>query len=1025
MLRVTEMDYNEAKQALSILIERYHETLRIQRQENISEETVRAWINEFLSIFGWNVQDTRQVLQEKILRGEARERLNAIHSRHRKPDYTLVNNGIIKSFLDAKDLDVNIFDSSETAFQIRSYGWSAQVPCAFVTNFEQFVIYDTRFIPSVEQSADYGTIKLSVDNYIENFDLLYDHLCKEKIYLNHLSELYDTTPIEGSNCLDKHFALTLSEFRLKLAHSLLNNNDAIDNEEILNYYVQVIIDRIIFIRVCESKGIEDAERLKAFCNSPDGFWNAFKNCCYMEFYEHYDGAMFNRDRTFNSLQINDDILTEFIYQLYYPHPYKFDVIPIKTIANIYEEFLGKQIVIIDNEVKEELKSEYIKTNGAICTPEYIVDIIQENTINLENINTVNDLFKTKILDPCCGSGVFLVSCYELLAKKLVSILNENTVEQEAYGHYSFVNDDQRYLTVEARRDLVINCLYGIDIDGAACEVAKMSLALKIVDGTNPLIWNEAGIYGDKILRDISNNICTGNTLVSTDIDIPTTEIINVKPLNIQQEFSSVFDICGGFSYVVSNPPYVETKHFKNANPIVHSYLSRKYESFEGKADLAILFIEKSLSLINDTGKIGFIIQKRWFKTNYGKKIRNIINYSGALESLIDFKSTNIFNGRLTYVAIIVLSNQNNENVTYYNILDEPSTIVNRIENLGAIGYIEENQPVFVPHYNGVANWTYDFSSIELIKERLSFEIGVLKDYPNLDIKDGIQALWKRLYHLTNVEIDGDVAIGFNSINERVEVEASLLRKVIYNREFYPFKPVSEDAYCIFPYYGNTTDPIAYSTIRNSFPLLYEYLETHKQLIISNVNCKEGEYWHTFTREHNHALYDCSKIIIPMTARDAIATVVENEGCYMDNSNVWFIKVDDAAIETLIAIACVINSTPFTVMAKAGANPQSGDYYKLNKQFLNPIPFPNEKIASNREHCIEALNNFYNSIKELQREYLCATPTNKGIIKRSLEQKWIELDNYCYELYEFTEDEIAKINAIGRTVSRIDLLNGAD
>ena len=129
------MNYQEAKQALTALINRYNETLRNQRQENISEETIRAWINEFLSVFGWDVQDTHQVMQEKVLRGEARERLNTIHSRHRKPDYTLVNHGIIKSFLDAKDLDVNIFDSCETAFQIRSYGWSAQVPCAFVTNF--------------------------------------------------------------------------------------------------------------------------------------------------------------------------------------------------------------------------------------------------------------------------------------------------------------------------------------------------------------------------------------------------------------------------------------------------------------------------------------------------------------------------------------------------------------------------------------------------------------------------------------------------------------------------------------------------------------------------------------------------------------------------------------------------------------------------------------------------------------------------------------------------------------------------
>ena len=73
-----------------------------------------------------------------------------------------MNGTNIKSFLDAKSLDVNIFTSKEMAFQIRSYGWSAQSPCAFVSNFEQFVIYDTRFVPAPDQKANIGTKQLSV-----------------------------------------------------------------------------------------------------------------------------------------------------------------------------------------------------------------------------------------------------------------------------------------------------------------------------------------------------------------------------------------------------------------------------------------------------------------------------------------------------------------------------------------------------------------------------------------------------------------------------------------------------------------------------------------------------------------------------------------------------------------------------------------------------------------------------------------------------------------------------------------------
>ena len=70
------------------MISRYNDTLRKEKHEIISEETVRTWINEFLGLFGWNVQDTNQVLQERTLSGVPQQRLQEINSPHKRPDYT-------------------------------------------------------------------------------------------------------------------------------------------------------------------------------------------------------------------------------------------------------------------------------------------------------------------------------------------------------------------------------------------------------------------------------------------------------------------------------------------------------------------------------------------------------------------------------------------------------------------------------------------------------------------------------------------------------------------------------------------------------------------------------------------------------------------------------------------------------------------------------------------------------------------------------------------------------------------------
>lgn len=1019
------MSKDDIKQLLADLIDRYNSTLRTKNHKDISEETIRTWLNEFLGLFGWDVQNTNQVLQERILRGPQQQRLQEIHSPHKRPDYILRNGANIKSFLDAKSLDIDIFTDTEAAYQIRSYGWSAQAPCAFVSNFEQFVIFDTRFVPDPVQPANASTIQLCIDNYIDNFDILFDHLWHDNICRNHLEKLYAVTAIEGQNRVDSQFMAVLSSFRKRLALNIFRNNPTlIQSNAILNYYVQVILDRIVFIRVCESKGIEEQQKLKTFECAPEGFWNAFKSSCYMEFYNHYDGAMFTRDDVFQNLELDNADLVDFVNQLYYPFPYQFDVIPVKVIANIYEEFLGTQLVIELGTVKEIPKEEYIRSNGAIATPEHIVDMVCKQTLSLELIQDVNTLLSTTILDPCCGSGVFVVSCYEYLASKMIALLSQVETDRQQYADFYYISDGHMLLTIAGRRAIATRCIYAIDCDEAAIEVTKMSLALKIVDGNDPLAWDGIGAFGNNILQEIANNIKLGNTLVNVDKIFSPDEIIDIKPFDIQAAFPTVFEQQGGFRYIVGNPPYVETKHYKAAQPAMHIYLSNTYSSFEGKADLAVLFIERGLQLLNPHGRLGFIIQRRWFRTEYGSVARQVINNGKYLEKLIDFKATDIFAGRMVYASIMILSKQGNDDLQYYYMLSDAADIKVKFENSLDNGSFEGCHFEEIPCQTGSEPWLFDSFAITSVRTRLSTRFGNLQDYPNLVIKDGIQALWKKIYHLSSVHITDGVATGINGFRETVSIEEDVLRGIIYNRSFYPFKDVEPDAYCIFPYEGASSYPIPFSEMQQRYPLAYQYLSDNKDRITNSVRCRPGELWHTFTREHNQSMYYVDKIIVPMTAQDTIATFIAGKGLYMDNANVWFISVLSANHATMKAITCIINSSIFSVLGKAGANPQAGGFFKFNKQFLAPIPFPTEKITPEGAFT-KHLSALYDNISKLQSRYLTAPPVQKEIISQSLERSWEELDEICYEIYEVTDEEKRLIQAVGRTVNRVELLNGVN
>jgi hypothetical protein len=634
MYNLKRQDNMNRRERLSLLIDRYLLFKEEGRLELSSEETIRTWINEMFAIFEWDVMDTSQVLQERSLSEVERERLTQIDSTSTRPDYTLKRGAEKLTFLDAKAISVSLETNSAAAFQIKSYGWSISAPCAFITNFEEFAIYDCTYVPSREQDANLGRIYLRIGDYIDNFELLENHLLRTNILNNKLNLLYSNTveSVQGTQRLspDIAFAKELSSFRLALAIDILENNRTIinNNSELLAYITQVVINRVIFIRICEARRIEREGLLIEFKNN--GFWESFKESSYNNFYDHYDGPLFDRITIINQINISDNVFDMLIESLYYPSPYRFDVVPTKLLSDIYELFLAKKLFIENNNVNEKLKLEYIKTNGAVSTPQYLVRDLLKRTIPKNKLleNGLDGVFGTSILDFACGSGVFLVEIFDYLKDIIIEYYLTNN--PSGYDSYFFRHNNETTLTIYGRRELISKCIYAVDIDPEAVEVARMSLSLKIIDTIEfHENYQEIGLYGDQILRNIGNNIKCGNTLVSSDIreeydliNRDEEQLLKTNPFDWDSEinFLNIFLSKNGFDFIVGNPPYVEVKNYNLEYPYMHHYIKDKYQTAtNGKVDLSVVFIERAMQLLNNNGKIGLIIQSRFFKTDYGKK----------------------------------------------------------------------------------------------------------------------------------------------------------------------------------------------------------------------------------------------------------------------------------------------------------------------------------------------------------------------------------------------------------------------
>lgn len=505
------------------------------------------------------------------------------------------------------------------------------------------------------------------------------------------------------------------------------------------------------------------------------------------------------------------------------------------------------------------------------------------------------------------------------------------------------------------------------------------------------------------------NIKCGNSLVEPDIlervsDIAENleELVATNVFDYQAAFSNVFNR-GGFDYVIGNPPYVEVKNYNVALPCMSAYIKQRYASSRnGKIDLAIPFIERGIELLNAHGSLGYIVQKRFFKTDYGKGIRKLLSERRLLRTVYDYAETDLFEDRITYIAIVVCdkSATDNDMIKYIN-----STNSECIE-------IAKETITETP-------WSFENYQTTALRVRLANELGTLGEVCN--IKVGVQVLWDEAFHIAVDHIDENYIYGSTALCGKLQVERGACRVLLCNEHFVPLS-VRENTTCIlFPY--DVTDgnvqPVLFSDYERRYPLAGRYLRENRTLIEENVQTvpdrfptlDRDENWHLFTRANNHnAVY--KKLCIPMTTQNPQAAVVMQEDAYCDNANMFFVQIPEVTDDKLYAMAAVINSTPFAYFAKSIANPQQGGFYKFNKQFLAPVPFPRMEFIMFRER-MQQLARVARRIEETNT----AITTNISSASRLyplLNNLWNEVDCLCCELYGLNDSEKEIIMSTPRT-----------
>src|SRR5699024_10193980 len=225
-----------------------------------------------------------------------------------------------------------------------------------------------------------------------------------------------------------YFLHQIESWREKLAVSAINKNQDL-NEEDINYIIQRLLNRIIFLRICEDRNIEKYETLKGI-KSYDELKHLF-----LKSDKKFNSGLFDfiEDTLSLNIDIDADVLIEIFNELYFPlSPYDFSVVDPTILSQIYERFLGRRITIeTGRQFRISEAPEVSASNGVVPTPKIIVEQIVKDTLTpLAEDKSFEQLCSIKVADICCGSGTFLISTYDFLLEKMLEKIIEEKIDNQ-------------------------------------------------------------------------------------------------------------------------------------------------------------------------------------------------------------------------------------------------------------------------------------------------------------------------------------------------------------------------------------------------------------------------------------------------------------------------------------------------------------------------------------------------------------------------------------------------------------------
>lgn len=936
------MDIEAAKQKIQALIVKYDHVKTEGRISKYNEENTKAeFIEPLFEALGWDVRNTYH--PDEVTREEkiSKDRV----------DYSFRINGIPKFFLEAKALRENL-DNPKFAEQAINYSWHKGCTWAVLTDFEAVKIFNAEW-----RTTDFSQNRLKTLQYyefIDKFDELWllSRESFEKGLLDKEAEKWGKKTKKSP--VDKQLLADFTHFREILSKNMakLNQNKKLTQEE-LDEATQRILDRLMFIRFCEDKELEEKKlisNLREWESKGKGQLVKGIRDVYAYFDKLYNSKIFAKHLC-DDLEIDNEVLYEVIEGLHYTRDrsisYDFSAIEADVLGNIYEQYLGHILKKTAKTAKLTESQAHRKEQGIYYTPTYIVDYIVRYTLGelLEDKKIAPE--KIRILDMACGSGSFLIKAFD--------VLNEHHMKNDKDYAQTILDVTVDNGTYTKKLKILEKNIFGVDLDRQAVEVAQLNLLLKIAE------------KGQRLPL-LQQNIRQGNSLVESSVNLED------RAFDWRKEFAGMVKE-GGFDVIIGNPPYIRQEMLSDQKTI----FERDYQTFNSSADIFVYFIEKAMSLLKDKGYLGFVVANRWLRANYGEPLRKWLKQF-EICTIIDFGSLRVFQDAKTYPCILIVRKSAPKDT--FKACRVTTLHFDSLES-----YINNNSYLVRQTTLQDSGWSLIDKSADVVLSKIKNKgMPLGKQFAiHYGVKTGLNDAFV-IDKATKEQL---------ILEDRKSIE--LIKPLATGRDIKRYGAVDLDKFIIVIPNGwtrakscNTHD--AWKWFKSNYPSIAKHLAPFEKQ--ASARYDRGEFWWELRPCDYYEEFDTTKIIYPRINNKPSFTL-DGRSCFLPDT-AFFIS---SSSKYLLGI---LNSRLMRFYSMHTCSTLIGGYYEFRSQYVEqfPIASSNGDIGSRIESLVDARLKLEQKLCVIRDKLT----DERTYLEEEAEKLDVEIDALVYKLYGITEDE---------------------